>query len=143
MMILCLKEATMWTYMKILFFNFLTVFFVNYLMPGVTLVSPTKLPYIQGDLIFSFSLGLSLSLIFPVLRLFNQNPTYMKIGLISFILSFGAYSILNFLPLGILVSFPAAYLWSSLIVWVEGTFTNYLEMRKYGKGKGEIKEGPG
>lgn len=119
------------TYFKSLFINFLVVFFVNHVIPGVEIAYYTKLPHIGGELIFAFSLGFINSLIFPVLRLFQFSPSHFKIGLISFIVSFGAYSIVNLLPVGIRVSTAGAYIWSSLVVWFASYLTNHLEFKKY------------
>ena len=119
------------TYFKSLFFNFLIIFFVNHILPGIEIDYYTKLPEIKGDLIFAFSLGFLNSLIYPALRMFHPRPTHIKIGLISFILSFGAYSIVNLLPLGIHVTKAGAYIWAGLIVWFGSYLTNHLELRHY------------
>jgi len=119
------------TYFKSLFFNFLIVFFVNHILPGVEIDYYTKLPEIKGDLIFAFSVGLLNSLIYPALRAFHPKPSHFKIGLISFIISFGAYSIVNLLPLGIHIKTAGAYIWGGLIVWFGGYLTNHLELRHY------------
>ena len=119
------------TYFKSLFFNFLIVFFVNHILPGIEIDYYTKLPEIKGDLIFAASLGFLNSLIFPILRAFHTKPTHFKIGLISFIISFGAYSIVNILPLGIHISTAGAYVWAGVVVWAGSYLTNHLELRHY------------
>ena len=119
------------TYFKSLLFNFLAVFFVNHILPGIQIDYYTKLPKIEGDLIFSFALGFLLSLIFPILRFFKLSPSHFKIGLISFFVSFGGYSLVNILPVGIHLTSASGYLWGSLIVWFSGYLTNHLEFRKY------------
>lgn len=127
------------TYFKSLFFNFLIVFFVNHILPGIEIDYYTKLPQIQGDLIYAFSLGFINSLIYPILKIFVKNPSYFKIGLVSFIINFGAYSIVNLLPLGIRVTTPGAYIWSGLVVWFGSYLTNHLELRHYQRVK-ELEE---
>ncbi len=119
------------TYFKSLFFNFLIVFFVNHILPGINIDYYTKLPEIKGDLIFAASLGFLNSLIYPILRVFHPKPTHFKIGLISFIISFGAYSIVNILPLGIHIATAGAYVWAGVVVWAGSYLTNHLELRHH------------
>ena len=119
------------TYFKSLLFNFLCVFFVDHVIPGVEIAYYTKLPEIKGDLIFSFGLGFLNSLIFPILKYFNLKPSHFKIGFITFIVSFAAYSVVNVLPVGIRVTTAGAYIWASLVVWFGSYLTNHLEFRRY------------
>ena len=119
------------TYFKSLLFNFLCVFFVDHVIPGVEISYYTKLPEIKGDLIFSFGLGFLNSLIFPILKYFNLKPSHFKIGFITFIVSFAAYSVVNVLPVGIRVTTAGAYIWASLVVWFGSYLTNHLEFRRY------------
>ena len=119
------------TYFKSLLFNFLAVFFANHIIPGIKIDYYTKLPDIKGDIIFSFFLGLVLSLIFPVLKIFKLSPSHFKIGFITFLVSFGAYSLVNILPVGIHITSAGGFIWCSLIVWFCSYLTNHLEYRKY------------
>ncbi len=96
------------TYLKSLFLNFLTVFFADHIIPGIQVSYYTKLPHIEGDIISAAAIGLLSSLIFPVLRLCTD-PSHFKIGLISFLISFGAYSVVNLLPVGIHLHTAGAY----------------------------------
>ena len=75
------------TYFKSLLFNFLAVFFANHIIPDVQIDYYTKLPKIEGDLTFSFFLGLINSLIFPLMSVatlaylnFTQYLATKKIG---------------------------------------------------------------
>ena len=119
------------TYFKSLLFNFLCVFFVDHIIPGIQIAYYSKLPEIKGDLIFSFALGFINSLIFPALRYLKLKPSHFEIGLISFIISFVAYSIVNLLPVGIKVTTASSFVWASLIVWFGSYLTNHLEFKKY------------
>jgi len=119
------------TYFKSLLINFLAVFFVNHILPGIEIAYYSKLPDIGGDLIFAFGLGFANSLIFPVMRFLHLSPSHFKIGLVSFAVSFIGYSIVNLLPLGIDVSTPGAYVWGGLLVWCVSYFTNHLEFKIY------------
>jgi uncharacterized membrane protein YvlD (DUF360 family) len=119
------------TYFKSLLLNFLTVFFVNHIIPGVEIAYYTKMPHIGGELIWAASLGFANSLIFPALRFFHPKPSHFKIGLISFIISFGSYSIVNLLPIGVKITRGEAFVWCGLIVWFISYLTNHLEFRDY------------
>ena len=123
------------TYFKSLIINFLTVFFVNHVIPNVEIDYYSKLPHIGGDLIFAFSVGFLNSLIYPVIVLFKIKSTHLKVGLSSFIISFAAYSIVNILPGGIKITAAGAYIWTSLIVWFVSYLTNHLEIKHYMKEK--------
>ena len=118
------------TYLKSLFFNFLAIFFVNNMIPGIDVLKPTKLPNIQGDLIFAFALALLLSLIFPFFKLFRLHPDALKIGVASFCLSFLSYALLNFFPLEIKVQSFSGYFWGALVVFFSSFLTNYLECKR-------------
>ncbi len=118
------------TYFKSLFFNFLAIFFVNHMIPGIDILHPTKLPNIQGDLIFAFSLGLLLSLIFPFFKLFRLHPDLLKIGVASFCISFVSYAVLNFLPVEIKVQSFSGYFWGAFVVFSSSFLTNFLECKR-------------
>lgn len=119
------------TYFKSLFINFLTVFFVNHVMPHVTISYHTKLPHIGGELIFAICVGFLNSLVFPFLRMFSSTPSYFKIGIFTFIVSFGSYALVNFIPADIKLHTIGAYIWSSLVVWFFAYLTNHMEFRRY------------
>lgn len=108
----------------------MTVFFANHIIPGIQVTYYTKLPHIEGDLIFAAAVGFLNSLIFPILRLV-AGPTHFKIGLVSFIISFGSYSIVNLLPVGIHITNASGYVWCSVVVWFAGYLTNHLEYRRW------------
>lgn len=119
------------TYFKSLLLNFLAVFFVNHVIPGVDIGYYTKLPEIKGDFIFAFGVGFLSSLVFPVLKLLPIKPSHFKIGLVTFFISFGAYSIVNILPVDIRVDHRGAFIWCGLIVWFCAYLTNSLEYNAY------------
>jgi uncharacterized membrane protein YvlD (DUF360 family) len=118
-------------YLKSLLTNFLTVFFANHILPGMQIAYYSRLPKIEGDLIFALGLGLISSLVFPVMRLFRVKTSHLKIGLITFVISFVAYSIVNLLPLGIKVVSTIGYLSCSIVVWLVSYLTNHLAYRHY------------
>jgi uncharacterized membrane protein YvlD (DUF360 family) len=128
------------TYFKSLFINFLTVFFVNHVMPGITISYHSKLPHIGGELIFAFALGFFNSLVYPVLRVVSKKPSYFKIGISTFVITFGLFAVVNFLPADIKLHTFGAYIWSSLVVWFFAYVTNHMELRRYRLRKMHVKE---
>ena len=117
-------------YLKSLFYNFLTVFFANYLLPGIEVVKHTKLPHIGGDLLFAIVIGFLNSLIYPVLKVMDQKISVGRIAMAASVLSFGAYAIMKFAPLSIEVKSVEGYLLASIIVGAGGFLMNYLEMKR-------------
>jgi uncharacterized membrane protein YvlD (DUF360 family) len=116
-------------YLKVLFFNFLIVFFANHILPGVDVTSQTKLPHIGGDLIFAATLGALNSVIFPILKLARQESTALKIALAALILNFAVYAMAKLLPVGIDVTTVEGYVLVSVVVAAGSFLTNFLEMK--------------
>ncbi len=119
------------TYIKSFFINFLTVFFANHVLPGMKIAYYSRLPHIEGDIIFAVALGLINTLAFPMMRLFRIKLNHLRLGLVTFVISFLAYSIVNLLPVGIKVASASGYLLCSLIVWLVSYITNHFELRHY------------
>jgi hypothetical protein len=120
-------------YLKNLAYNFLTVFFTNYLFPGIDVVHLSKLPHIGGDLLFALVMGLLSSLIYPVLKVIDPTIHLARIGIVAGGLSFGAYAVLKFAPLGIEVKTVEGYFFASLAVALGAFLTNFFEMKRAGK----------
>lgn len=116
-------------YVRSLIYNFLIVFFADYLIPGVDVVDQTKLPHIGGDLIFAAGLGLLNSLIVPILSSVDGYLTVVRISIASLILNFGAYALLKLLPLGVFITNVEGYLIVALVVSIASILLNYVEMR--------------
>jgi uncharacterized membrane protein YvlD (DUF360 family) len=117
------------TYLRSLFLNFLIVFFVNRVIPGIEVTFFEHIPNIGADLVFSAIVGLLNSLIFPFLVLFKAHPSSLKITIISFIISFGSFIVIGISDLGVRATSIGSIIVAGLIVWVMSFFTNYLEMR--------------
>ena len=50
-------------------------------------------------------------------------------------ISFGAYSLVNLLPVGVKVVSAGAFIWTAVVVWFMAYITNHLELRRYIKEK--------
>jgi hypothetical protein len=117
-------------YLKSLFFNFLTVFFANYVLPGITVAHQTKLPYIGSDLLFAALIGALNSFIYPVLKALGHQINIGRLALSACGISFGAYTILKFAPLGIEITSVEGYLMAVIAVALGGFLTSFFEMRR-------------
>ncbi len=119
-------------YLKSLLFNFLIVFFADYLLPGIEVTMPTKLPHIGGDLIFAVILGGLNSLIYPALKVFSKkSSTVFHIAIIASILNFGAYALLKLLPIAIHISSIEGYLLPAIAVTIVSFIVNFFEMKAH------------
>jgi uncharacterized membrane protein YvlD (DUF360 family) len=116
-------------YLKAFFYNLILVFFANYLLPGIDVVSHTKIPHIGGDLIFALGLGLINSLIFPFLKV-SHHATYVKMAGLIVVVNFIAYALLKLLPVGIHVTSFTGYFAAAIWVSVGSFLTNFFEMKR-------------
>lgn len=117
-------------YLKSLFYNFLTVFFANYIMPGIEIAHQTKLPHVGGDLLFALVVGCLNSLIYPILKTLDQKISLAQIALSACGIAFVAYTVLKFAPLGIEIKSVEGFLLASIAVALGGFLTNFFEMRR-------------
>jgi len=119
------------TYVRSLFLNFLVVFFVNDVIPGITIRYYEDVPNIGADILFAAIVGILNSLIFPFIRVSDLKPTIIKIAVLAFVISFGSYILIAVIPFGVkATSFGGVFL-GSLLVFAMSVFTNYLEMKHY------------
>ena len=119
------------TYIRSLFLNFLVVFFVNDIIPGIHIQYFEHVPNIGADLLFAAIVGILNSLIFPFLRIADLKPTLMKIVIIAFVISFTSYIIIAFVPFGVQATSFGGVVFAGILVWAMAVFTNYLEMKHY------------
>lgn len=117
-------------YLKSLCYNFLTVFFANYLIPGIEIVNPTKLPCLKGDILFAVVVGFLSSLIYPVLKGLDQRISYIRIAAGSCGIALISYAILKFAPIGIEIKTITGFFLGAAVVAAGGFITNLFEMRQ-------------
>lgn len=118
-------------YIKSLFFNFLTVFFANHILPGIEVVNQTKLPHLGGDLPFAAALGFINSLIYPILKLVDRQTSAPRIGMLALVVNFAAYAFLKLMPVGIHISTVEGYILAAFVTSLGSFLTNFLEMRHH------------
>jgi hypothetical protein len=115
------------TYLRSLFFNFLVVFFVDRVIPGLEISSFEDVPNIGADILFSLIVGFFNASIFPFLALMEAEVTQVKLVVISGVISFGAFAVISFIPFGIKVLNPLGFFLGGTIVWFVAYISNYLE----------------
>ena len=118
------------SYIKSLLINFFSIFFVDYLFPGILITAYSRIPRIEGDIIFAVCLAVINSLIFPILKLFRVYIKFWKILIFSFLINFICYGIINLLPAGVKVVSLLGYLIASFVVFLISLFTNYFIFKK-------------
>lgn len=117
------------TYLRALFLNFLVVFFVDRAIPGIEVGSYENVPNIGADILFAVILGFLNASIFAALVILGVRVSMMKIAVIGFIISFGAFIIIGFASFGVHTSSFWGGVLGGLIVWCASMFSNYLEMK--------------
>lgn len=117
-------------FLKTFFYSSLAVFFVNYFIPGIHLVDPSKLPHIRGDVFFPLGLGFLNSLIFPALKVLDSTFSPLRLAVVIFVLNFAAYAFLKLLSIGIQIETVEGYLLGALLVSVLALLISGWEMRK-------------
>ncbi len=118
-------------YFRSIFFNFLAVFFINRVSPGLQIVYFEQVPNVITDLLFSLILAFFNATVFPFLSILELNPTKCKIGLMTAIISYGAFFIVSIAPFGVQVTSPLGVLIAGTFIWLVAFFTNYLEFKSY------------
>lgn len=117
-------------YFKCLFFNFLTVFFANYLLPGIEITGAQRLPHLSYAILFAFGLGFLNSLIVLVLKVLKGNLSWIRLGMMVLILNSVSYALLKLFPLTIQILNFEGYLFAVGAVSLGAFVTNFLEAKK-------------
>ncbi len=120
-------------YLRSFFLNFLIVFFVDRVSPGVEIANFEQVPNIGADILFSLILGFLNSSIFFFLALLELTISNLKMAVMSFIVSFGAFFIIAIVPFGVRVVSVWGIVFGGGLVWLVAVLTNYLEWKHYQK----------
>jgi len=111
-------------------FNFLAVFFINRMAPGLEVGNFQNVPNIGADLLFSLVVGLLNASVFPLLFIMERNPTPRKLAIITFLISFSSFIAIAILPFGVQAVTIFGVIIGGTFVWGAGFLTNYLEWRQ-------------
>lgn len=120
-------------YVRSLFLNFLIVFFIDRVAPGITIESYEQVPNIGADILFALIVGFLNASIFFFLAILELKITNLKLALFSFVISFAAFITIAIIPFGVRVVNPWGVILGGGIVWIVSFFTNHLEWKHYQK----------
>jgi uncharacterized membrane protein YvlD (DUF360 family) len=117
------------TFLRSLFLNFLVVFFVDRVIPGIRVVSYEGVPDVINDVIFAGVVAFLNASIYPAFYIFGAKATTLTMGIVAAIVSFGSFFMLLFVQIGVTAdSFSGAF-FAGLIVFAMSLFTNVLEKK--------------
>jgi uncharacterized membrane protein YvlD (DUF360 family) len=120
-------------YLRSLFLNFLVVFFVDRMVPGIQVNNFENVPNIGADILFSLVVGFLNASIFFFLVILDLDITKLRLALLSFVISFGAFIVIAIIPFGVQVINVWGVIIGGGIVWAVAYFSNELEWKHYEK----------
>ncbi len=117
-------------YLRSLFLNFLVVFFVDRMGPGMKIAYYEHVPNIGADILFSAIVGFLNASVFPFLFILDLKPTKLKIGILTFIISFASFIVISIVPFGVRAETFTGVVVGGLIVWIAAFVCNVLEFNR-------------
>ncbi len=117
------------TYLRAFFLNFLFVFFINRVAPGIDVTYFEEVPNVGADLVFSIAVGFLNASIFPFLAILEIPISYLKLAIFAAVVSFGAFAAIAMVPFGVEASGAGAVVFAGAWVWAMAFFSNVLEWR--------------
>lgn len=120
-------------YVRSLFLNFLIIFFVDRVAPGIEIIRYEEVPNIGADILFALVVGFLNASVFFFLAILELKISNLKIGILTFIISFLAFIVIAIIPFGVRVVSPWGVIVGGLIVWGVAFLTNHLEWKHYKK----------
>jgi hypothetical protein len=118
-------------YARSFFLNFLIVFFIDRVAPGVEIANFENVPNIGADILFSLIIGFLNSSIFFFLALMETSITNLRMAIMSFVVSFGGFLAIAIVPFGVRVVNPWGVIIGGGVVWAIAVLTNHLEWKHY------------
>ncbi len=121
------------TYFRSLFINFLAVFLITRIAPGIEIGFYQKVPNLGAALVFSFIVGFLNASVFACLFIFSLAPSRMKIAILTGAISFLGFLIIAILPFGVRVVSPLGMILGGGFTWIVAYLTNYFEWHRGAK----------
>jgi len=118
-------------YVRSFFLNFLIVFFVDRVSPGVEVTYYEQVPNVGADILFSLVVGFLNASIFFFLIILEIDITKLKLAIFSFAISFGSFLAIAIFPFGVRIVNPWGVIIGGGIVCAVSFFTNFLEWKHY------------
>lgn len=116
--------------------NFLAIFFINYLFPGIEVMKRSKWPELQGEIPFALILGGINAFLYPFLKKFDPKLSLLRMAVASVFLNFFAYALLKILPLEIEIQSWMGYLLIASTASIISFATQFFQK------KGDLPEPP-
>lgn len=117
------------TYLRSFLVNFLFVFFINRVAPGIEVVYFDQYPDLGADLLFSVIVGFLNASVFPFYNLMEIKISMPKIAIPTFLFSYLAFAFIWAVPFGVEILSPAGFFVGGTVVWLVALFSNYLEWK--------------
>lgn len=121
------------TFFRSLFFNFLAVFVMARITPGLEIGMYDKVPNIGGSLLFSLIVGFLNASVFPLFFLLEILPSKKKIAVLTGIISFVSFIFVLFVPFGVRAMSFVGIVLGGGVVWAVAFLTNYFEWHRGAK----------
>lgn len=118
------------SYLRSLFFNFLVVFFVDRMIPGMQITYFEQVPNIGADFLFSGILGFLNASVYPFFQILELQVRSFKLAVFNFFITFSAFGAISVFPFGVQVINPWGFFLGGSIVFGVAFFTNYLEWQQ-------------
>jgi uncharacterized membrane protein YvlD (DUF360 family) len=120
-------------YLRSLFLNFLIVFFVDRVVPGIEISNYEQVPNVGADILFSLVIGFLNASIFFFLVILELNISIARLVFGAVLVSFTGFAAIAMFPFGVSVVSPIGFILGGSIVACVSFFTNFLEWRHYDK----------
>ena len=117
------------TYLRSFLINFLFVFFIDRVSPGIEIIYFEQVPDIGADLLFSILVGFLNASVYPFFSLLELPVSKMKIAIITFAITFTLFGIIAVVPFGVRIVNPAGLFVGGSLVWIVAYISNYLEWK--------------
>ncbi len=122
------------TYFRSLFFNFLAVFLITRITPGVEIGFYQQAPNLGAALVFALIVGFLNASVFACLFIFSLSPSRLKIAVITGLISFGAFLVIAVFPFGVRALSPLGVMLGGSFTWAVAYLTNYFEWHRGAQG---------
>jgi len=120
-------------YLRSLFLNFLIIFFIDRVSPGIEIENFENIPNIGADVLFALVVGFLNASVFFFLALLEAKITNIKLALITFLVTFTGFIAIGIFPFGVRVVNPLGVIVGGGVVWVVAYISNRLEWKHYEK----------
>ncbi len=116
------------TYLRSFFLNFLIVFFLARVLPGINIEYFENVPNVGLDILFAGVVGFLNASIFYFWLVLDVKITKLKLAISAIIISFLSFIVIGVFNIGMQADFSGVML-GGIFTSIVSYFTNYLEMK--------------